>query len=76
MIVDPSHIVHNQSQLELLFYPLIISLSLSAIEFTSKQLIRNYLRIRALKPSSSRSPHLREPFLLYSYEFYICNSYS
>ena len=68
--------VYNQNQVKLPFYPLITFWSLSTIEFTSKRLIRNYLQIRALKPFSSRSQHIREPLLLYKCEFLIYNSHS
>ena len=60
MIDDPSQKVHNLSRVKLLSYLSIISLSLSTIEFTNRQFICNYLRIRALKPVSSRSQYLRE----------------
>ena len=76
MIGDRSQMVHNQSRVKLSFYRLIISWSLGTYEFTSKRLIHNYSRIRALKLFSSRSQHIRKLLLLLSCEFYICNSYS
>ena len=56
--------IRDLSRMKLPFYPSITSSSLGTIEFTSKRLSRNYLQIRALKPFSSRSQHIRELLLL------------